>query len=98
MKLTAEEELALRRLGSQSIGIAPDVAHLLVRLGLAEPYRDGWRLTPSGLRRYQALPKTPLQKRRPPLVIDTILNHAIPLARSGSILPQNNDNRDQDPT
>jgi hypothetical protein len=98
MKLTAPEELALRRLGSQSIGIEPDVAHLLVRLALAEPYRDTWRLTPAGLQRYQALPKTPLQKRSPALVIDNILNRAIPLARSGSILPQNDDKRDQDPT
>jgi hypothetical protein len=99
MKLTAQEELALRRLGNQSMGIAPDVARLLVRLALAEPYRDGWRLTPSGLQHYKALPMTPLQKRSPSLVIDNILNRAIPLARSGSILqPEDGDTRDQDPT
>ena len=61
LDLTSQEELALRQLGSQSIGIAPNGARLLVRLALAEPYRDGWRLTPTGLRRYQALPKSPLQ-------------------------------------
>ena len=40
MKLTAQEELALRRLGNQARSIAPDVARPLVRLALAEPYRD----------------------------------------------------------
>jgi|EndMetStandDraft_6_1072998.scaffolds.fasta_scaffold46335_1 hypothetical protein len=99
MKLTAQEELALRRLGNQSIGIAPDAARLLVRLAFAEPYRDGWRLTPLGLQCYQALPKTPLQNGSPSLVIDNILNRAIPLARSGSILqPEDGDHSDQGPT
>jgi hypothetical protein len=83
--LTSQEELALRHLGSQSIGIAPNVARLLVRLALAEPYRDGWRFTPLGLRSYQDLPKSPLQGRKPPPVIDNILNRAIPLARAAGI-------------
>ena len=65
MTLTAQEELALRRLGNQSIGIAPDAARLLVRLAFAEPYRDGWRLTPLGLQCYQALPKTSTAERKP---------------------------------
>jgi hypothetical protein len=87
--LTSQEELALRQLGSQSISIAPKAARLLVRLALAEPYRDGWRLTPFGLRRYQALPKSPLQGRKPPPLIDNILDRAIPLARAaGMSLPE----------
>jgi len=99
MKLTAQEELALRRLGNQAMSIAPDVARPLVRLALAEPYRDGWRLTPSGLQHYKALPKTPLQNGSPSLVIDNILNRAIPLARSRSILqPENDDARDEERT
>ena len=83
--LTAQEELALRQLGSQSARVAPSAAHLLVRLALAVPYRDAWRLTPAGLRRYQALPKSPLQgeKRRP--VIEDILDRAIPLFRAAGI-------------
>jgi len=85
LQLTSQEELALRQLGSQSISIAPNAARLLVRLALAEPYRDGWRLTPPGLRRYQALPKSPLQGGKIPPVIDNILNRAIPLARAGCI-------------
>ena len=83
--LTSQEELALRRLGSQSISIAANAARLLVRLALAERYRDGWRLTALGLRHYQALPKSPLQGRKPPPVIDNILNRAIPLARAAGI-------------
>ena len=83
--LTSLEELALRQLGSQSTCIAPNSARLLVRLALAEVFRDGWRLTPLGLQRYQALPKPPLQGRKPPPVIDNILNRAIPLARAAGI-------------
>jgi hypothetical protein len=83
--LTSQEELALRQLASQSISIAPNSARLLVRLALAEAFRDGWRLTPLGLQRYQTLPKTPLQGRKPPPVIDNILNRAIPLARAAGI-------------
>jgi len=58
LHLTLQEELALHQLGSQSISIAPNAVRLLVRLALAEPYRDGWRFTPLGLQRYQALPKS----------------------------------------
>jgi hypothetical protein len=83
--LTSLEELALRQLAGQSISIAPDLAGRLVRLAMAERYRDGWRLTPFGLRRYQALPKSPLQGRKTPPVIDNILNQAIPLARAAGI-------------
>ena len=89
--LTSQEELALRRIGSQSISIAPKAARLLVRLALAEPYRDGWRFTPLGLQRYRALPKSPWQGRKPPPVIDNILNQAIPLARAGGILTPGRD-------
>ena len=89
--LTAQEELALRRLGSQSASIAPTAAQLLVRLALAVPYRDGWRLTPAGLRRYQALPKSPLQEEKRRSVIDDILDRAIPLARDAGISPAEGD-------
>ena len=83
--LNSREELALRQLGSQSLSLAPDAARLLVRLALAEAYRDGWRFTPLGLQRYQALPKPPLQGKKPPPVIENILNRAIPLARAAGI-------------
>jgi hypothetical protein len=83
--LTSTEEIALRQLGSQSICIAPNSARLLVRLALAEAFRDGWRLTPLGLQRYLALPKPALQGRKPPPLIDNILNRAIPLARAAGI-------------
>ncbi len=83
--LTPTEETALRQLGSQSTCISPNSARLLVRLALAEPFRDGWRLTPLGLQRYKALPKPPLQERKAPPVIDKILNRAIPLARAARI-------------
>ena len=83
--LTSTEELALRQLGSQSTCIAPNSARLLVKLALAEAFRDGWRLTPLGLLRYRALPKAPLQGRKAPPVIDNILNQAIPLARAAGI-------------
>ena len=83
--LTSLEELALRQLGGQSISIAPDSARRLVRLAMAERYRDGWRLTSLGLRHYQALRKPPLQERKTPPVIDNILNRAIPLARAAGI-------------
>src|SRR5215208_6376392 len=83
--LTSLEELALRQLAGQSISIAPDLARRLVRLAMAERYRDGWRLTLFGLRRYDALPKSPLQGRKTPPVIDNILNQAIPLARAVGI-------------
>jgi hypothetical protein len=83
--LTSLEELALRQLGSQSPCIAPNSARLLVRLALAEVFRDGWRLTPLGLQRYRALPKSPLQGRKPPPLIDNILNRAIPFARAAGI-------------
>jgi hypothetical protein len=83
--LTSPEEVALRQLAGQSISIAPDLARRLVRLAMAERYRDGWRLTPFGLRRYQALPKSPLQGKKTPPVIDNILDQAIPLARAGGI-------------
>lgn len=89
--LTAQEELALRQLGSQSNSIALAAAQLLVRMALAVPYRDGWRLTPAGLRRYQALPKSPLQGKKHPPVIDDILDRAIPLARAVGILRQAGD-------
>ena len=69
-----------------AMGVAPDAARPLVRLALAERYRDGWRLTPSGLQHYKPLPKSPLQNGSPSLVIDNILNRAIPMARSRSIL------------
>ena len=91
LDLTSQEELALRQLGSQSISIAPNGARLLVRLALAEPYRDGWRFTPLGLRSYQALPKSPLHKRKPPPVIDNILNRAIPWARTAGIVTPGGD-------
>jgi hypothetical protein len=91
LDLTSQEELALRQLGSQSIDIAPNGARLLVRLALAEPYRDGWRFTPLGLRSYQALPKSPLQVRKPPPVIDNILNRAIPWARTAGIVTPGGD-------
>jgi hypothetical protein len=89
--LTSLEELALRQLGSQSTSIAANSARLLVRLALAEVFRDGWRLTPLGLQRYQALPKPALQGRKPPPVIDNILNRAIPLARAAGISPSGRD-------
>jgi hypothetical protein len=91
VNLTSLEELALRQLGSQSTCIASNSARLLVRLALAEVFRDGWRLTPLGLQRYQALPKPPLQGRKPPPVIDNILNRAIPLARAAGISPPGRD-------
>jgi hypothetical protein len=94
--LTSPEELALRQLGSQSISILPDSARRLVRLALAESYRDGWRLTPLGLRRYQALPKPPLQGRKRPPLIDNILDRAIPLARAAGIsLPERDGDAEQ---
>lgn len=83
--LTAQEELALRQLGSQSSSVTPAAAKLLVGIALAVPYRDGWRLTPAGLRRYQALPKSPLQGEIHPPAIDDILNRVIPLARAAGI-------------
>jgi len=89
--LTRQEELALRRLGSQSASIAPSAAQLLVRLALAEPYRDGWRLTPLGLRHYQALPKSPLQREKSKPVLDDVLNRAIPLARAAGITKPDGD-------
>jgi hypothetical protein len=42
-------------------------------------------LTPLGLQRYLALPKSPLQGRKPLPVIDNILDRAIPLARAAGI-------------
>ena len=83
--LSPEVERALRQLGSQSTSITPKAGHLLVRLALAVPYRDGWRLTPFGHRRYQALPKSLLQGRQAPPVIDNILDRAIPAARAAGI-------------
>jgi hypothetical protein len=83
--LTSTEETALRQHGSRSTCIAPNSARLLVRLALAEAFRDGWRLTPLGLQRYLALPKPLMQGRKPPPVIDNILNRAIPLARAAGI-------------
>jgi hypothetical protein len=85
MILTAQEELALRQLANHSISIAPTAARRLVQLALAEPFRDGWRLTPLGLRCHNALPKPPLQGRKLPPVIDKILDRAIPLARAAGI-------------
>ena len=84
--LAAEEEIALRRLASQSISIAPAMARRLERLALAERFRDGWRLTPLGRRRYRDLPKSPLQESNSSPLIDTILDRAIPLARAAQIL------------
>jgi hypothetical protein len=89
--LTSQEELALRQLGSQSTSIAPEGARLLVRLSLAEPYRDGLRFTPLGLRHYQALPKSPLQGGNVPPVIDNILDRAIPWARTAGIVTPGGD-------
>ena len=73
VSLTQPEELALRQIGSQAISIDPDAARLLVRRGLAERYRDGLRLTSLGRRCYEALPKSPLQGRKPRPVIESIL-------------------------
>jgi hypothetical protein len=82
--LTPEEEVALRQIGSQSINVAPQLARRLVQLALAVPFRDGWRLTPQGVRLCKRLPKPPLLKRAPPL-IDRILCRAIPLAQAAGI-------------
>ena len=84
--LAPAEEIALRRLASQCISIAPALARRLEQLALAERFRDGWRLTPLGLRRYRNLPKSPLQGSKSLPVIDTILDRAIPLARAARIL------------
>ena len=83
--LTSTEEIALRQLASQSTSVAPSSARRLVRLALAEAFRDGWRLTPLGLQHYKALPKPPLLGRQLPPVIDNILNRAIPLALAARI-------------
>jgi hypothetical protein len=95
-QLAPEEEIALRRLASQCIGIEPAMARRLERLALAERFRDGWRLTPLGRRRYRDLPKPPLQESKPLPVIDTILDRAIPLARAARIL-QPEPASDEDP-
>ena len=86
--LLPEVERALRQLGSQSTSITPKAGRLLVRLALAVPDRDGWRLTPFGHRRYQALPKSPLQGKRTLPVIDKILDRAIPAARAAGIFSE----------
>lgn len=67
---------------SLSPSLTPAAGQLLVRLALAVPYRDGWRLTPVGLRRYRSLSKSPLQREKLRPVIDDILDRAIPLARA----------------
>jgi hypothetical protein len=85
MDLSPEVERALRQLGSQSTNITLKAGRLLVRLALAVPYRDGLRLTSLGHRRYQALPKSPLQGRKASPVIDNILDRAIPAARAAGI-------------
>ena len=86
VQLAPAEEIALRRLASQSLSIEPAMARRLEQLALAERFRDGWRLTPLGLRRYRDLPKPLLQESKPLLVIDNILGRAIPLARAARIL------------
>lgn len=62
------------------------MARRLERLALAERFRDGWRLTPLGRRRYRDLPKSPLQESNSSPLIDTILDRAIPLARATRII------------
>jgi len=60
--LSSDEEIALRRIAHGS-SVAPTLAARLQDLALIQGANDGYRLTPLGQLRYDALPKAPLLTR-----------------------------------
>lgn len=75
-KLTSEEKVALRRVASSSLTVAPKLVNRLVQLQLVHRVKDGLGLTPLGRREYQRLPRAPLLQKAP-AYIDGILTRAI---------------------
>jgi hypothetical protein len=61
--LSPAEEIALRRVANGAPSIEGAAKAKLLALVLIESTRRGWRLTPAGLRCYEALPKAPLLTR-----------------------------------
>ena len=61
--LRPAEEIALRRVANGAPSIEGAAKAKLLALVLIESSRRGWRLTPAGLRYYEALPKAPLLTR-----------------------------------
>lgn len=82
--LTPAEQIALRQIAGDSVNVDATIAHHLIQLGLAERFRDGFRLTPLGANQYKRLPIAPLRRASLSL-IDRILDRAIPLARAAGI-------------
>jgi len=60
--LSSDEEIALRRITHGS-SVGPPVAARLQDLALIQRTNEGYRLTPLGQLRYDALPKAPLLTR-----------------------------------
>jgi len=60
--LSADEEIALRRIAHGS-SVAPPLAARLQDLALIQRTKGGYRLTPLGQLRYDAFPKAPLLTR-----------------------------------
>ena len=65
--ISRQVEFGLRRIAQGSELVDEKVVARLFALALIERTPRGFRLTPLGQRRYQRLPKAPLQKRRGPL-------------------------------
>jgi hypothetical protein len=61
--LSPQQEIALRRIAHGSLISDDQVASKLLELALIERASRGWRLTPLGRLRYDALPKAPLLTR-----------------------------------
>lgn len=83
-KLTAEEEIALRRIANQSVSVDLKAAQRLIQLKLAQRVKDGWSLTPLGCRQYGQLAQ-PLLRQGFSDYIGRLLDRAIPLARAAGI-------------
>lgn len=62
--LSPQQEIALRRIALGSLIVDAQVAAKLVDLALIERTSSGYRLTPLGRLRYNALPKAPLLMRQ----------------------------------
>jgi hypothetical protein len=58
--LSPQEEIALRRIAHGSFVVDSQAACRLIALALIEQASGGWRLTPLGRLRFNALPKAPL--------------------------------------
>lgn len=83
-KLTAEEEIALRRIVNQSVSVDLKIAQRLVQLKLVQRVKDDWSLTPLGCRHYKQLAQ-PLLRQGFSDYIGSLLDRAIPQARAAGI-------------